>query len=225
MDERSRANAQGGGMGETAAGAVLGGLLFGPFGTKWRRSIYYAHHLLSSGALFGASIGADVGAKNALDRAQQAEMEKMGINQDMLDAAEDIGASLERSNEGLLLVQERLASLQQQARTLDNDAQEKYKQAKQFLESNNEERARDLLLDRTKLQEKLKKVLLQCAEEKERVQQMERNVEALSERASEMDAMLRRAVGARTTQEVNDLDMRMSVDDPLLQKFKDAGLE
>jgi len=34
MDERSRANAQGGGMGETAAGAVLGGLLFGPFGTK-----------------------------------------------------------------------------------------------------------------------------------------------------------------------------------------------
>ena len=152
-------------------------------------------------------------------------MEKMGINQDMLDAAEDIGASLERSNEGLLLVQERLASLQQQARTLDNDAQEKYKQAKQLLESNNEERARDLLLDRTKLQEKLKKVLLQCAEEKERVQQMERNVEALSERASEMDAMLRRAVGARTTQEVNDLDMRMSVDDPLLQKFKDAGLE
>jgi len=152
-------------------------------------------------------------------------MEKMGINQDMLDAAEDIGASLERSNEGLLLVQERLASLQQQARTLDNDAQEKYKQAKQLLESNDEERARDLLLDRTKLQEKLKKVLLQCAEEKERVQQMERNVEALSERASEMDAMLRRAVGARTTQEVNDLDMRMSVDDPLLQKFKDAGLE
>lgn len=35
IDENSRRKAQGGGMGETVAGAVLGGLILGPFGKSY----------------------------------------------------------------------------------------------------------------------------------------------------------------------------------------------
>ena len=52
-----------GGVGETAAGAVLGGLLLGPFG-----------------ALFGAQIGAKIGAVNAVDKAKKDEMARLGVS-------------------------------------------------------------------------------------------------------------------------------------------------
>eukprot|EP00957_Ditylum_brightwellii_P074760 5681793-Ditylum_brightwellii.AAC.1 len=51
---------KGGGVGETAAGAILGGLVLGPFG-----------------ALFGASMGANFGSARVLDRAKKEEMERM----------------------------------------------------------------------------------------------------------------------------------------------------
>jgi hypothetical protein len=206
IEERANRKAQGG-VAETAAGAVLGGLLGGPFG-----------------ALFGASVGSRIGGKNALDRARQEETERLGVSQDMLDAAEDIGIALERSMDGLQASLDSLGTQQRIARRLDGDATDLYEKAKAAIAASNEEAAKKYLYERTKIQDKLKQVLKQCAEEKRRYAQMESNVSALEQRATEVNSLLRRAVGAKTMQDANGLGLGLSTEDPLLQKFRDAGI-
>lgn len=167
-----------GGVGETAAGAILGGLLLGPFG-----------------AVFGASIGSNLGARNALSNAKKQELERMGVTEEMLQSAKEIGASLERGFEGLKVIQDSLRTQQSFAAKLDSEVQQVYANAKTALEAGDEDRARDLLFKRTQLQEKLKKTLQNCIDEKRRLSQMEDNVRALEERALEMESLLKRNIG------------------------------
>ena len=246
IEQRSLQNAKGG-MGETAAGAVLGGLLLGPFGTsrdnRFQYSVFYSHYTtvfmhashtsshffffiqLATGALFGASVGSNLGAKNSVERARQDEMDRLGITQEMLDAAQDIGLALERSMDGLNASKDSLGTLQRLARKLDADAEQVYDKAKAALAENNEEQAKEYLLQRTTIQDKLKNVLLQCAEEKKRYEKMESNVSALEERAMEVNSLLKRAVGAKTIAEADAMGLTLQSEDPLLQKFRDAGID
>mmetsp|Transcript_7243 Transcript_7243/g.10236 ORF Transcript_7243/g.10236 Transcript_7243/m.10236 type:complete len:258 (-) Transcript_7243:2656-3429(-) len=207
IEEASRRKAQGGGGGEALAGAVLGGLVLGPFG-----------------ALFGAQMGANMGSVRAVDRARKEEMEKMGITPDMLEAAEEIGAALERSMEGLTASRDSLETQQRFARRLDMDSNNLYEKAKAAMAASNEDEARKWLMEREMIQGKLKKALLNCAEEKKRLGMMERNVEALEQRALEVDSLLRRSVGAKTLQDTTTGQLSLSDEDPLLQKFKDIGI-
>ena len=206
LEENSRRKAKGG-AGETVAGAVLGGLLFGPFG-----------------ALFGAQIGSGVGANNAMDRTKKEEMQRLGITQEMLDTAQDCGMALERSREGLKATQDSLATQQSYARMLDRDCEELYDKAKVALEAGDEERAKDLLFERNQTQEKLKDALRQCAEAKKRLEKMEENVRAIERRAKEVEAMMTRVVASKSTVDLVDTDFSLAAEDPLLQKFKDAGI-
>jgi len=192
------------GIGETAAGAVLGGLLLGPFG-----------------ALFGAQVGASFGSRRAMEAAQKKEMERLGLTPEMLTMAEEVGEALNRGTEGLKATRDSLASQQSFARRLDNDAAQLYEQAKVALQTDDEEKAKTLLMQREKTLQKLKKVLKDCADEKRRVEQMERNVEALEERAMEVDRLLKRTVGAKSLQDSSSDFMRLQSEDPLLQKFRD----
>jgi len=210
IEERSRlkaaASQQQGGIGETAAGAVLGGLLGGPFG-----------------ALFGASMGSRMGAQKALNKARQQEMERLGLTQDMLDTANSVGLALERSNEGLKAVQDSLDTQQRLARRLEADAKQLYEKAQRALtENNQEEQARQWLMQRTEVQDKLKQVLKNCAEERQRLQKMEDNVEQLQRRALEVETLMRRSVSAKT---LSSSELALPVEDPLLQKFKDLGID
>jgi len=207
-----RRKAKSGGVGETAAGAILGGLLLGPFG-----------------ALFGASIGSNIGAKNAAERARREEMERLGITQDMLDAAQDIGMSLERSNEGLKATQESLETQQRFARRLDAESSELYDKAKAALGRSDDEAARELLMKRQQVLDKLKVALKKCADERKRLETMERNVSILETRAMEVDALLRRTVSAKTAAELatttEAAGLALSDEDPLLRKFRDQGID
>ena len=212
LDKNSRQKATGG-TGETVAGALLGGLLLGPFG-----------------ALFGAQIGAGFGANKALDRARKEEMQRLGVTEEMLATAQECGMALERSMEGLKATQDSLQTQQSLARMLDNDATDFYEKAKKALEDNNEERAKELLFERSKTQDKLKGVLLQCAEAKKRLEQMETNVAAIERRAKEVEALLQRTIVAKTTQDLSTADLSLadftlSAEDPLLKKFRDAGID
>ena len=121
IDENSRRKATGGG-GETVAGAVLGGLIGGPFG-----------------ALFGASVGSSFGAKNAVDRARQEELKRLGLTQDMLDSAEQVGLALEQCMQGLAQVQESLDTQQRLARRLDQEEKELFEKAKDSMANNQED--------------------------------------------------------------------------------------
>jgi phage shock protein A len=209
IEENSRRKAQGG-AGETVAGAVLGGMLLGPFG-----------------ALFGAQIGAKVGANAALEKARKEEMKRLGVTEEMLNTAQECGLALERSIEGLKATQDSLQTQQSLAKMLDRDASDLYDKAKAALEANNEERAKDLLFARSQVQEKLKGVLIQCAEAKKRLETMENNVAMIERRAKEVEALLQRTTAAKITTDVtmDSMDFSLSREDPLLKKFRDAGIE
>ena len=196
-----------GGVGETAAGAVLGGLLLGPFG-----------------ALFGAQIGAQIGAVNAVDRAKKDEMARLGVSEDMLKMAEEIGTALERSIEGLRASQDSFETQQSLARRLDSNSEDLYERAKVAMASQNEEKAKKLLIDRQMVQTKLKTVLVACADEKTRLTKMRSNVDALEQRAMELDALLKRTIGASALEDSSS-KFALSQEDPLLQKFRNMGIE
>mmetsp|Transcript_18003 Transcript_18003/g.39359 ORF Transcript_18003/g.39359 Transcript_18003/m.39359 type:complete len:270 (+) Transcript_18003:281-1090(+) len=205
---RAAEKAAGKGAGEAAAGAILGGLVFGPFG-----------------ALFGAQIGASMGSQRAFDSEREKEMEKMGISKDMLRMAEDVGVALERAIDGLKVTRGSLETQQSFARRLDAQQERLYEQAKAALEDGEEERARDLLIQRKDIEEKLKKALVGCAEERKRLDQMESNVLALEERAMEVERILKRSVGATALQGSSMDKFALESADPLLQKFKDMGID
>ena len=211
IEERSQqraANKNNGVGGSMAAGAVLGGLIAGPFGALW-----------------GASIGSSFGVRSALNKAKKEEMERLGITQEMLDAAEDVALALQQSMEGMEATKESLQTHQSLARRIDSDASELYEKAKNAMADGNEEEARKFLLKRTNEQESLKRVLKLCAEEKKRLGIMEDNVKQLQKRAMEVEGLLQRTVGAKTRQDSFAGDLSMSTDDPLLQKFRDLGID
>jgi phage shock protein A len=218
IDEKSRQRASEKGGGSVAAGAILGGLVGGPFG-----------------ALFGAAVGGNIGSKNALDRARKEEMEKKGVSQEMLDAAEEVGYALEQSMEGMEATKESLRSQQSLARRIEYDMNDYYDKAKSAMVDGREEDARKFLLERSKNQDSLKDALKRCAEEMKRIGVMESNVSALQKRALEVEAILQRAVGAKARQNssdfadrqypLSDTDFSLSREDPLLKKFNDLGID
>jgi len=205
---RAADKAAGKGAGEAAAGAVLGGLVFGPFG-----------------ALFGAQLGASMGSRRAFDSEKQKEMERMGINSDMLQMAEEVGAALEGAIDGLKVTRGSLETQQSFARRLERRQEQLYEQAKAALEDGQEDRARDLLFERKNVEEKLKKTLVGCAEERRRLDKMESNVLALEERAMEVERMLKRSVGVTSLQGSSMDAFSLQSEDPLLKKFKDMGID
>lgn len=214
LEERSlkRARQRGGPAGSVAAGAILGGIMGGPFG-----------------ALFGAQIGANLGLTSSLDKARKEEMERMGITQKMLDAAEEVGLALQQSLEGVDATKESLSTQQSLARRIEQEVTELYEKAQEALRSGDEEKARALLLRRTCSQEKLRTVLKACVDEKKRLETMEQNVSVLQQRALEVEALLSRTVGAKARQDsaamTGDFDFSIRNDDPLLQKFRDMDID
>ena len=84
----------------------------------------------------------------------------------------------------------------------------------------------------------MKNALMNCVEEKGRLNKMEENVRALEERVIEFESLLKRNVGAKAFMDSSssadvdvdvddDIDFGFSLkkEDPLLQKFRDAGID
>jgi hypothetical protein len=203
-ESRSR----GGGTGATVGGALLGGLLAGPFG-----------------ALFGAQIGSALGASSELDKARQEEMKRLGLSPDMLEQATEIGMALNQAIEGLRVIRNSVETSKRLAKLLDSQEQTLYERAKSAMESGDEDGARKLLLERTSVKEKLLKVLQSIAEDNRRIATMESNVSALETRGLELEALLRRTVGASALQNSDSMGLSLQSEDPLLKKFRDLGIE
>ena len=159
-----------------------------------------------------------------MDKARKEEMRRLGITEDMLKMAQEAGTDLERAIEGLKATRDSLQTQQSFARRLSNNVDTLYDKAKIALDAGNEDDARKYLMERNQGQEKLKKVLKSCAEDKKRLETMERNVQLLEERAMEVDTLLRRSVGAKAVQDTSN-QFALSSEDPLLQKFRDAGID
>ena len=209
IDEKSRDEAAGQiNPRETIAGAMLGSLLLGPFGAIW-----------------GASIGAGVGQRIAADEARKREMERLGLSPELLNAAREVGEALERNMEGIKAGQESYETQKRFAIRLESEAEEIYAKAKEALESSDEDRARKLLLERDSVQEKLKEVLKTCATARRQVVLMEENASILEKKATEIDSLLKRTVGAKALQDSSSMGLSLSSSDPLLDKFRDMGID
>lgn len=211
----ARLKSQNTGVGSAAAGAILGGLILGPFG-----------------ALFGASIGNQIGMSSAVEKARKEEMAKMGITTEMLEQAREIGLLLDRGVEGLKAAEDSLVTQQRFAKKLEEDMERLYKDATIALQGGNESRAKDLLFKRTQIQDKLKKTLMNCVEEKKRLEKMQENVRAIEERALEIEYLMKRSVGAKTLMDTTstisagmDTGLSLAPEDPLLKKFRDMGID
>lgn len=156
-------------------------------------------------------------------------MDRLGISQDMLDMAQEIGLTLQNSNEGLSAVQDSLATQQQLARRLERDSADRYQRANAALLAGDERMAKALLFERTGLQEKQKTVLIQCVEERRRLETMQNNIAQLERKAMEIDALLQRTVSAKllsgSKSMDSDLGLSLRPEDPLLQKFRDLGMD
>ena len=111
------------------------------------------------------------------------------------------------------------------AKLLDSQEQTLYERAKSAIESGDEDGARKLLLERTSVKEKLLKVLQSIAEDNRRIATMESNVSALETRGLELEALLRRTVGASALQNSDSIGLSLQSEDPLLKKFRDLGIE
>jgi phage shock protein A len=170
-------------------------------------------------------VGSSLGAKKAVDRARQEEMKRLGLSQDMLDSAEEVGLALEQCMQGLTQVQASLETQQRLARRLDADATALYEKAKDAMAENQETKAREYLFERQKVQDRLKEVLENCVTAKKQVATMEKNAAVLEQRAMEIETLLQRTVGATAMQNTESLGLSLSQSDPLLQKFKDLGIE
>lgn len=211
---RDNNNNNNNGVGETAAGAILGGLIMGPLGALW-----------------GASIGANVGAKRSMEQGRRQEMERLGISQEMVDMAQEVSISLQRAMEGSKASQDSLRIQQSLAQRFEAEVQELQEGAKRAIIQGDEERAREILLRKKYKMDRWKEILLKCAEEKERVERMKENVEALEQRAIEVDALIRRSVSAKALQDTSNSRVLLedttadfpstSFEDPLLRKFRE----
>ncbi len=159
-------------------------------------------------------------------------MAKMGVTEEMLEQAREMGAALDRGIEGLDATRDSLRTQQSFAKRLEGDMGRIYEEAKKALQGGEEERAKELLFQKTQVEEKLKKALMNCVEEKKRLNKMEENVRAIEERAVEMESILKRTVGAKAlmdssmkAMENDEFGFSLKQEDPLLQKFRDAGIE
>eukprot|EP00929_Paragymnodinium_shiwhaense_P002028 TRINITY_DN102223_c0_g1_i1.p1 TRINITY_DN102223_c0_g1~~TRINITY_DN102223_c0_g1_i1.p1 ORF type:complete len:303 (-),score=76.59 TRINITY_DN102223_c0_g1_i1:7-915(-) len=177
MSSDAKSKGAGGAIGGAVGGAVLGGLLLGPFG-----------------ALFGAQLGSDYGRQKASDTAA---IKEMGLDQEMVQLAQTVG------NELAVAVQIRddeaakQKDLEDRIPFLETEVKAKYDWAMEALESKDEELARTAIKAKQTLEKRLEESRSELAVVEQRCRTMDRNVDVLEDRATEVARLLERAQSAR----------------------------
>eukprot|EP00933_Yihiella_yeosuensis_P074496 TRINITY_DN83459_c0_g1_i1.p1 TRINITY_DN83459_c0_g1~~TRINITY_DN83459_c0_g1_i1.p1 ORF type:complete len:320 (-),score=70.66 TRINITY_DN83459_c0_g1_i1:514-1329(-) len=185
-------------------GAVLGGLLLGPFG-----------------AVFGASLGSSWGRKKSQD---EAEIEKMGLDKDMVLLAQTVASQLASVSEDRQRVVQIREDLLGRVATLEAEVQKKYDLASRALEQEDETLARTLLEEKLQIQGRLDSAKKELLKAQQRASTVQENEARLEQKALEVASLLKRAQLASGSQRL-DLAAeasRLSVEgprDPLLDKF------
>jgi len=208
-------------------GAVLGGLIAGPFGALW-----------------GAQIGGAVGANNRAKREARERLDRMGISKDILQAAEQVAVNLQDAEErcgcpkyslhvhgihspristlagSLSIVRSAEESQQALLTTLEASSQGAYAAAEEALRNGDEAAARARLEERQQLNQKISAATIELASASERVLTMQASVVRLSEQASNIEALVSRAVTSSTTAGGTS-SATLELEDPLLRRIEE----
>jgi len=190
-------------------GAVLGGLLAGPFGALW-----------------GAQIGGSMGANARVRKEEEDALERMGLDRATMDAAQTCAAELVEAERSLKLVEQAASSQQALLGTLDEAMASAYSAAESALGAGDEVGARSRLEERQALKGKWALAEAQWREAEARVASMRSNVASLAERASRIEAAISRTVTSAASREGRSAPpsaapLEMEPEDPLLRKFRD----
>ena len=117
----------------------------------------------------------------------------MGVTEEMLQTVREMGIALERGVEGSQATHDALRTQQGFIKRLERVCED----VKRALGDGNEERAKDVLFQKSEIEDKMKKTMMNCVEEKGRLNKMEENMRDLGERAIEFESLLKRNVGAK----------------------------
>lgn len=186
-------------------GAVLGGLLLGPFG-----------------AVFGAGLGSRWGRREADDNAA---IEELGLDREMVELAKRVVSELASAAEDRDRVGAVRTDFENRVAQLDLDVTAKYVEAMEALKRDDEDAARQALEAKLSLQGRLDRARAELAKAEQRFAALDRSVAQLEQRAMEVSRLLeraRRASGSERTSLAADASA-LGVShpkDPLLEKFE-----
>lgn len=189
-------------------GAVLGGLLGGPFG-----------------ALFGAQLGGSMGANARVQRAADEKIQAMGLNKDVIKAAQEIAQELADAEESLELVRGAERSQRNLLAVVDQTMEDAYKAAETALRAGDEATARRQLEERNLQKTKRAGIEAEVTAAASRVATMQASVTSIAERANQIEQVIARQVTATKAKASSgvsaDVNLALDAEDPLLKKFRD----
>lgn len=171
-----RAKKDDGSLTNTVGGAVLGGLLLGPFG-----------------AVFGASLGSRMGRQEEDDRA---EVERMGLDNEMVSLAQSVAVELADAEDSLRRVAATKEDLACRTIQLEDEVQALGKKAMVALESGDEAMARQHLEGKIAAQARLDSGKEELSKAMQRCSVLEGSVSRLERRALDISSLLKRAQAA-----------------------------
>ena len=154
-------------VGGAVGGAVLGGLLLGPFG-----------------AILGGQFGANLGTDRKRARQEEAALRKQGITPEMVRMVEECA-------EGLKNAEEALRTARDSQRFILEEASELYNMASAAVQSGDDDTARRHLTERKRVQSKLEDAMRRAGEAKERVARVEKSVDTLASQAKKLESILK----------------------------------
>ena len=118
------------------------------------------------------------------------------------------------------MAQRALASAEELEATLEASAKDSYAAAQAALLKENDAAAREHLVQRQQTNARLTSAKLQTLEAAERLRKMRNAVEALSERAAQVEALMSRAVVGATGSAAGE-PSAAELEDPLERKFRE----
>jgi len=185
-------------------GAVLGGLLLGPFG-----------------AVFGAQLGADFNRQRAQDAAA---IDELGLDEEMVRLAQRVAADLVAASQDRDRVGSTRDDLALRAQQLEAEADAKYAEAMEAVKADDDDLARQVLGAKQAIQARLATVKADLQKAEQRCATMERNFKQLEQRAMQVNELLKRASMAsaseRTALAAEASGLSISPPrDPLLDRF------
>lgn len=186
-----------------ASGAVIGGLVLGPFG-----------------ALVGGWLGKGAGLSRA---AEDAELERLGMTRESAKMMQQLVVDFEQSSDVLADITSSCRDFENRATRLKKDVSNAFERAKETLEGGDEDGARAHLTEKVNLEEQLKKAEEAFTDMDMRRRQLKLSVDQLEERLLDVQSQATRARAASAT--LKGLDpleggaMDGTIRDPLLEKF------